>query len=310
MPMWSMRGIIRRLPWPRVRAPPGAPPRRARQKGRRDRCAPHARARPRVRLRRAVGGGDHPLLEDRLDPELQLGAAARRELAGLLEVGAMPLDSGQQLADPLAAAGHGAQDGRQPGTRRLGVRPVMAVIAEGEHHLEIARHAVDPVAIGLVEHEDIGDLENPRLDRLDVVTQARHRDDENRVDAATTSTSSWPTPTVSTSTQSKPAASSRSTASRVARASPPIAPRVAIERMKTPGSVASPCMRMRSPSSAPPVKGVVGSTQRMPTVSSRRRQLRRQAVDQRALAGSRWPGDPDDARPAGRRIHRAEERRA
>ena len=82
---------------------------------------------------------------------------------------------------------------------------------------------------------------------------------------ATTSTSSWPTPTVSTITVSKPAASSRSMASWVARASPPRAPRVAMLRMKMPGSAAMRCMRMRSPRMAPPLKGEVGSTARMPT---------------------------------------------
>ena len=55
--------------------------------------------------------------------------------------------------------------------------------------------------------------------------------------ARTMSTSSWPTPTVSMRITSKPAASRTSTASLVARARPPSAPRVAIERMKTPGSV-------------------------------------------------------------------------
>ena len=113
----------------------------------------------------------------------------------------------------------------------------------------------------------------------------------------TTSTSSWPTPTVSTSTQSNPAASSRSTASRVARARPPSAPRVAIERMNTPGSVAIPCMRMRSPSRAPPENGLDGSTQRMPTVSPAPAAGLREAVDQRALAGPRRTGDADDAGP-------------
>jgi hypothetical protein len=53
-----------------------------------------------------------------------------------------------------------------------------------------------------------------------------------------------------------------------------MAPRVAIERMKTPGSVCSDCMRMRSPSRAPPENGLVGSTARMPTVSPRSRQRR------------------------------------
>jgi hypothetical protein len=67
-----------------------------------------------------------------------------------------------------------------------------------------------------------------------------------------TSSSSWPTPTVSSSTTSKPAASSTRAAPCVAEARPPRCPRVAIERMKTPGSSVWRCMRRRSPSSAPP----------------------------------------------------------
>ena len=75
-----------------------------------------------------------------------------------------------------------------------------------------------------------------------------------------TSTSFWPDPTVSTSTTSKPAASRTRTASAVASASPPWWPRLAIERMKTPGSRKWSARRMRSPSTAPRVNGLVGST--------------------------------------------------
>src|ERR1700754_2561662 len=81
----------------------------------------------------------------------------------------------------------------------------------------------------------------------------------------TTSTSDCPTPTVSTSTTSQPAASSTRRAWGVAHARPPRWPRVAIERMNTPSSVACSPIRTRSPSSAPPEKGEVGSTARTPT---------------------------------------------
>ena len=52
------------------------------------------------------------------------------------------------------------------------------------------------------------------------------------------STSTWPTPTVSTRTHKRPMASSRRIASGAARDKPPKCPRVAIERMNTPRSVA------------------------------------------------------------------------
>ena len=52
------------------------------------------------------------------------------------------------------------------------------------------------------------------------------------------STSACPTPTVSTRTAPKPAASSTRSACGVAAASPPRWPRLAMDRMNTPGSVA------------------------------------------------------------------------
>ena len=83
------------------------------------------------------------------------------------------------------------------------------------------------------------------------------------------STSSCPTPTVSMMTTSVPAASSTSAASPVARARPPRCPRVAMLRMNTPSSAACACMRTRSPRTAPPVNGLVGSTAITPTEMDR-----------------------------------------
>ncbi len=76
----------------------------------------------------------------------------------------------------------------------------------------------------------------------------------------TMSSSVCPTPTVSTITQSNPAASRSFCVSAVARASPPRLPRVAMLRMNTPGSSVWACIRIRSPRTAPPVNGLVGST--------------------------------------------------
>src|SRR5437588_11990074 len=81
------------------------------------------------------------------------------------------------------------------------------------------------------------------------------------------SSSVWPTPTVSTRMRANPNASSRSATSSVVVARPPCAPRVAMERMKTCGSRLADSIRMRSPSSAPPVNGLVGSTATTPTES-------------------------------------------
>ena len=86
--------------------------------------------------------------------------------------------------------------------------------------------------------------------------------------APATSISTWPTPTVSISTHGLPAASSTRTAWGVASDSPPRWPRVAIDRMNTPGSVAWSCMRTRSPRMAPPENGLDGSMASTPTSRS------------------------------------------
>ena len=81
-----------------------------------------------------------------------------------------------------------------------------------------------------------------------------------------TSSVDWPTPTVSTMITSLPKASRAVIAWGVASDSPPVWLRSARLRRKTCGSSQDPCMRSRSPSNAPPVKGLVGSTAMMPTV--------------------------------------------
>ena len=83
-----------------------------------------------------------------------------------------------------------------------------------------------------------------------------------------TPTSLCPVPTVSRKTTSLPAASSTSSACSVVSARPPWWPRVPIERMKTSGSRKWSVRRIRSPSSAPCVNGLDGSTETTPTACS------------------------------------------
>ena len=80
------------------------------------------------------------------------------------------------------------------------------------------------------------------------------------------STSPCPTPTVSITTMSKPAASRMLTASWVVGAKPPRCPRVAMLRKKTPESNVWRPIRIRSPNKAPPVNGLVGSTAKTATL--------------------------------------------
>ena len=90
-------------------------------------------------------------------------------------------------------------------------------------------------------------------------------------------------------TTSRPIASITRMQSPVARESPPRLPRVASERMNTPGSVAWSCMRMRSPRIAPPVKGLVGSTASTPTVLPALRQC---AMSRSVSVDLPAPGEP------------------
>jgi hypothetical protein len=107
------------------------------------------------------------------------------------------------------------------------------------------------------------------------------------------SSSDCPTPTVSVITRSKPKASSRSATSLLVVASPPSEPRVAMERMKTPGRWRCCSSGSGRPSSAPPVKGEEGSTGDDPDALLALRGTRRQLGGQRRLARARRAGDPD-----------------
>ena len=80
------------------------------------------------------------------------------------------------------------------------------------------------------------------------------------------SSSDCPTPTVSIIINSLPLASSISHASLAFFESPPRLPLVAIERMKVSLSLPESCILILSPSNAPPVNGLVGSTAIIPTL--------------------------------------------
>ena len=124
---------------------------------------------------------------------------------------------------------------------------------------------------------------------------------------STMSISAWPTPTVSISTSSLPAASIASATCRAASERPPRAPREAIERMKTPGSRKWSERRIRSPSRAPRVKGLEGSIESTATWRSALRSSAGERADQGALADPGRAGEADDPRLAGARVDLAHE---
>ena len=59
-----------------------------------------------------------------------------------------------------------------------------ALLGQLERELEVAHRALDAGAVRLVDDEDVGDLHDAGLDRLDLVAQPGHRDHRHRVDGA------------------------------------------------------------------------------------------------------------------------------
>jgi hypothetical protein len=87
---------------------------------------------------------------------------------------AVRLESGDGLRDSGARGGRGLDDRRAPGLVRRQV----------EHHRELGDRPVRSIPLRLVDDEDVGDLQDPRLDRLDVVALPRHEHDRDRVRGA------------------------------------------------------------------------------------------------------------------------------
>ena len=88
---------------------------------------------------------------------------------------------------------------------------------------------------------------------------------------------------------SNPTASKTFAAACVALDRPPSWPRDDIDRMNTPSSKACSCIRMRSPSSAPPVTGDEGSTAKTAT---RKPLLRYSEINAPVVVDLPTPGGP------------------
>ena len=81
------------------------------------------------------------------------------------------LEQRRERLDALAGGRHRSQDGD--------VRAV--ALGEPLHRLELALGAVGALAVALIDDEDVGDLEEPGLDGLDLVAEPRHEHDDGRV---------------------------------------------------------------------------------------------------------------------------------
>src|SRR5216683_3020161 len=114
-------------------------------------------------------------------------AAALPQLARGLQVRAVRLHRRPQLADAGPRGPDGLQHRRAPG----------GVGAEIEHLVQLPDGVTAPVAVCLVDGEHVADLQQPRLPCLDAVPHFGVTTTTVVSAACITSTSDWPTPTVS-----------------------------------------------------------------------------------------------------------------
>ena len=85
------------------------------------------------------------------------------------------VERGDELVDPLPRGGDGAHHGRAPG------RAVDLAAVQRDHVLELLHGGVRAVPVGLVDHEDVGHLEDPGLGRLDGVPHPGGQEHDRRV---------------------------------------------------------------------------------------------------------------------------------
>ena len=83
----------------------------------------------------------------------------------------MLLDLLDELVDALAARGLGLDDRDAPAALRR----------ERQHAADLADHRVGQRVVGLVDDDDVRDLHDARLERLDAVAGARDEDEDDRV---------------------------------------------------------------------------------------------------------------------------------
>src|SRR5438094_1425960 len=103
------------------------------------------------------------LLQKRFDLASRGRALATLVLARLARPGPVPVDRLDELRHTVPRLGGRPQNRSLPGT----------ILGEREHLREVARGLVGAGAIRFVHNEDVGDLKDPRLDRLYVVAEAR-----------------------------------------------------------------------------------------------------------------------------------------
>src|SRR5205807_7719101 len=110
-----------------------------------------------------------------LDADAHALAVAAFELAGRLEIVAMPDDRVVEFLDSLPERRYRLHDRRN----------VIAVLLDQRHHHgDLGDGAVRAGAIRFVDHKDVADLHDAGLDGLDVVAHSGDEDDDVRLHGA------------------------------------------------------------------------------------------------------------------------------
>jgi hypothetical protein len=112
------------------------------------------------------------------------------------------LNRGDEVADPLALRRGGEDDRHLPRGR----------LPEVQHLEQVPGDLPGAVAVGLVDHEDVGDLEDAALGHLDHVAESGRERDDGGVGPPGDLDLRLPDAAVSTITTSNPAASRTLTA--------------------------------------------------------------------------------------------------
>ncbi len=130
---------------------------------------------------------------------------------------------------------------------------------EVEHLFEVAPGLPGPGPVGLVDHEKVGDLQESGLVGLHRVAPTGRDDNHGGVGGRRHLDLHLPDADGLDDDDGQSGRTQDPHGVGHGEGQAPRCPRVAMERMKTVGSSACCCMRIRSPKMAPPLKGEVGS---------------------------------------------------
>jgi hypothetical protein len=124
-----------------------------------------------VALERLLDPLPHAVRADRDDLVAQVAPPPLEQRALLLQVCSVLLELLDQLVDALAAGRLGLDDRDAPAALRR----------QRQDAADLADHRVGQRVVGLVDDDDVGDLHDPGLQRLDAVAGARDEDEDDRV---------------------------------------------------------------------------------------------------------------------------------